>query len=92
MITLHFPEMQNEKEDDTHTQYNDDKPKEDVLGKLSNVHNDASVKLLIDSMDDSSKLSIVSACMNQFSDYYVKMSLNEWFKIVSTYLDSKEDI
>ena len=92
MITQHFPEMQNEKEDDTPMQENGNKPKEDVLGKLSNVHNDASVKMLIDSMDDSSKLSIVSACMNQFGDYYVKMSLNEWFKIVSTYLDSKENI
>lgn len=58
----------------------------DVVGKLTDINDDSSVKLLVDSMQDCSTLQIMSACMNEFGEYYTKMSLSDWNKTLKKYL------
>ncbi|MDY3911658.1 MAG: hypothetical protein SO000_00535 [Sodaliphilus sp.] len=58
----------------------------DVVGKLTNINNDHSVKQLVDNMQGCSKLQIMSSCMNEFGEYYPNMSLTDWYKVLNMYL------
>lgn len=59
----------------------------EVVGKILDINDDDSLKLLVDSMKDESRLKIMSACMNEFGEYYFKMSLIDWNKVISKYLN-----
>ena len=58
----------------------------DVVGKLTNINDDPSVKLLVDNMLGYSTLQIMSSCMNEFGEHYAKMSLSDWNKTLKKYL------
>lgn len=62
-------------------------------GILSKIEDDNSVKLLIDELismnEDVSDLTLMSSCMNEFGDFYNKMTLKDWHHIVKTYRDKK---
>lgn len=58
-----------------------------VVGKILDITDDESLKLLIDSIKNESVLRIMSECMNEFGEYYFKMSLSDWNKVVKNYLD-----
>ena len=58
----------------------------DVVGKLTDINDDSSVKLLVDNMQGCSTLQIMSSCMNEFGEYYPKMSLTDWNKTLKKYL------
>ena len=91
MIDQHFEELK--KEPTTASDVVDvnrcNNPKiggNDVVGKLTDINDDTSVKLLVDSMQGRSTLQIMSACMNEFGGYYTKMSLSDWNKTLKKYL------
>lgn len=58
----------------------------DVVGKLTDINDDPAVKLLVDNMQGCSTLQIMSSCMNEFGEYYPKMSLTDWNKVLKLYL------
>lgn len=58
-----------------------------VVGKILDITDDESLKLLIDSIKNESVLRIMSECMNEFGEYYFKMSLSDWNKVVKKYLN-----
>lgn len=64
-------------------------------GVLLDVENDSSIKLLIDELyrnnEDISILSLISNCINEFGEYYDRMSLKDWNRIVSKYITYKRD-
>ncbi|MFQ9407356.1 MAG: hypothetical protein ACLR16_15230 [Segatella copri] len=97
MIAQHFPELSKEKTNISAEKKVDAKEKEkngnsDVVGKLKDIEDDYSVKLLVDSLFEKSKLEIVSACMNQFFKYYNKMTLHDWYNVVMHYFEKKETL
>ena len=57
-----------------------------VVGKILDINDDESLKLLIDSIQNESILRIMAECMNKFGEYYYKMSLSDWNKVVKKYL------
>lgn len=59
----------------------------EVIGKILDINDDDSLKLLIDSVKEESMLRIMSACMNEFGEYYPKMSLTDWTKVIKKYLN-----
>lgn len=93
MIKVHFPYLKESNLEDS--------PKEncpaqktsthkiEVVGVLSDVSVDDSVKLLVDSLNNEGKdrMQIICACMNDFARFYYKMKLTDWKRIVYTYLD-----
>lgn len=96
MIDQHFPSLRKVEEcysaSEPPIQYNqnpDQVKGKDVVGKIFDVNDDASVKLLIDSMEGESALTIISECMNEFSEFYPNMSLSEWNKTLQKYLNNK---
>lgn len=58
----------------------------EIVGKILDIKDDDSLKLLIDSVKEESMLRIMSACMNEFGKYYSKMSLADWNKVIKKYL------
>lgn len=58
----------------------------EIVGKILDINDDDSLKLLIDSVKEESMLRIMSACMNEFGKYYSKMSLADWNKVIKKYL------
>lgn len=64
----------------------DDRGSKKIDGKILDINEDESLKLLIDSMKDESRLKIMSVCMNEFGEYYTKMSLSDWHKVIKEYL------
>ena len=62
-------------------------------GILLKIEDDSSVRLFIDEQieNDSeiSNLSLISNCMNEFGEFYNKLSLKDWFKLVSQYREKK---
>ena len=99
MIKVHFPRL---KETDQNDESEEEMPisaptttpskKVEVVGILSNVISDQSVKLLIDSMvaDEQNRMQIICSCMNDFQKFYYKMKLTDWKRIIYTYLDETE--
>ncbi len=63
-------------------------------GILKKVDDDSSVKLLIDEQlalhGDVPVLTLISSCMNEFGDFYHKMTLKDWLKIVKSYTNNKK--
>ena len=64
----------------------DDRGSKKIDGKIWDINEDESLRLLIDSMKDESRLKIMSVCMNEFGEYYTKMSLSDWHKVIREYL------
>ena len=64
----------------------DDRGSKKIDGKILDINEDESLKLLIVSMKDESRLKIMSVCMNEFGEYYTKMSLSDWHKVIREYL------
>ena len=66
---------------------------ESVLGVLEKVEDDSSVKLLIDESlsnnPDISPLLLISNCMNEFGEYYSKMTLKDWYMVINTYISKR---
>lgn len=66
---------------------------DNVGGILSKVEDDKSVKLLIDESlklnPNLSMLTLISDCMNEFSDFYNRMKLKDWHKVVTKYVEKK---
>lgn len=99
MIKVHFPRLKDSDpipSDDVQTtpvELNPSKSqKVEIIGYLSDVNKDQSVKLLIDSMnnDHKKRMEIICACMNDFGRFYFKMKLTDWKRIVYFYLDNSE--
>lgn len=63
-----------------------DKGKE-FVGKILDINDDESLKLLIDNMKEESMLRIMSVCMNEFGKYYSNMSLTDWNNVIKKYLN-----
>lgn len=63
---------------------------EKTQGALLKVEDDSSVRLLIDELClndvNISILSLISECMNSFGEFYYKMTLKDWHKIVNAYI------
>lgn len=92
MIDQHFLELKKDSDksllsDNTITTSTNN----DVIGKLFDIRDDDSVKLLVDSMKDKTKLTIMAACMNEFGEYYFKMTLSDWSKAIKKYSDSNNN-
>lgn len=99
MIKVHFPRLKDSDpipSDEVKTTPVELTPsksqKVEIIGYLSDVNKDQSVKLLIDSMnnDDKKRMEIICACMNDFGRFYFKMKLTDWKRIVYFYLDKSE--
>lgn len=56
-------------------------------GIITDINYDKSLKLLIDSIKEKSKLEIISECMNKFGEHYWGMSLYDWNNVVKKYLN-----
>ena len=97
MIDTHFPELK--PSDGSSPVVSEPRPEEydetkgvHLKGRILDVDEDDSVRLLIDSYpEDASILTIIGDCMNQYGHYYSKMHFSDWGKIVRTYLCSKHD-
>lgn len=61
-------------------------------GKLAKVEDDVSIKLLIDNKrsinPETSILNIVVECINEYGDFYDKMTLYDWYLVVKTYIEA----
>lgn len=93
MIDEYFPELSKTSENilkEYPLQYGK-KVGKDLIGKLSKLEDDKSVKLIVDELSDNNadRLSIIASCMNQYGAFYNKMSLTDWCKIVYQYLDQE---
>lgn len=96
MIKAHFPQLKESdpidetvKEGISTTSISIPSKKVEVVGILSNVASDPSVKLLVDSMiaEEQNCMQIICSCMNEFQKFYYKMKLTNWKRIVYSYLD-----
>lgn len=101
MIKVHFPRL---KESDvlvgeepesvpTSTPTSTSNKKVEVVGVLTNVSQDPSVKLLVDSLlsEGNNRLQIICSCINEFAKFYYKMKLTDWKRIIYSYLDGTYD-
>lgn len=63
-------------------------------GILKKVEDDSSVKLLIDEQltlhGDVPVLTLISNCMNEYGEFYHKMTLKDWLKVVKSYIENKQ--
>ena len=63
---------------------------EKTSGILSRIEDDASIKLLIEEQlvlnEETPTLTLISMCMNEFGEFYHKMTLKDWHKVVNNYL------
>lgn len=98
MIKVHFPQLKDSAPNPTEDSkldvvaHNPSKSqKVEIVGFLSDVNNDQSVKLLIDSLmiEDKKRMEIICVCMNNFGKFYYNMKLTDWKRIIYTYLDTK---
>lgn len=97
MIDTHFPELRTVEDASTapveiiktETQGGNGKY---LQGRLLDVKEDESIRLLIDSYpENTSTLTIIGECMNQYGQYYNKMQFSDWGRIVRSYLKTKFD-
>lgn len=97
MIKVHFPRLKESDPDFTEEPHHtpvEQKPsksqKVEIIGILSDVTNDQSVKLLIDSLniEEKGRMEIICDCMNSFGKFYFKMKLSDWKRIIYNYLDN----
>ena len=100
MIKVHFRQLKDSdfiKEHSEKEQYPVLSPpssskKIEIVGKLTNINSDQSVKLLVDSMvaEKQNRLNIICSCMNSFQKFHHKMQLTDWKRIIYAYLDELE--
>lgn len=91
MINAHFPELSVNGENTQSVKVdNGSSIVQDIQGRLKSIDDDISVKLLVDSYnsENAPRLAIISECMNQYGEYYDRMSFADWGKIVRGYLDN----
>ncbi len=66
---------------------------EQSSGILKSVDDDSSVKLLIEELlnlhDDVPILTLISNCMNEYGEFYHKMTLKDWNTLVKEYLKNR---
>lgn len=99
MIKVHFPRLK-ESDPIENTDKNQVQPiiiqpsakKVEIVGVLTNVYSDQSVKLLVDSMvaDEQNRMQIICTCINEFAKFYYKMKLTDWKRIIYAYLDETD--
>lgn len=95
MIKVHFPRLKDSDPVISDVpQQNSDTPthtvrKVEVVGILTDISADQSVKLIVDDMvyEEKNRMEIICACMNSFAQFYYKMKLTDWKRIVYAYLD-----
>ena len=95
MIKVHFPKIKESDPDieDVPQQNSESKTstsrKVEVVGILTDIMTDQSVKLLVDDMvaEEKNRMEIICACMNNFAQFYYKMKLTDWKRIIYSYLD-----
>ena len=87
MIDQHFVELKKDRNPNIEVPQTANEKGKEVVGKILDINDDESLKLFIDSMKGDSTLRIMSACMNEFGDYYTKMSLTDWTKVIKKYLN-----
>lgn len=62
-------------------------------GILKRVDDDSSVKLLIEELlsqyEDAPILTLISKCMNEYGEFYHKMTLKDWHKVVTEYIKTR---
>lgn len=62
-------------------------------GILIKIEDDSSVRLFIDEQiehdSEISDLTLISNCMNEFGEFYDKLTLKDWFKLVRKYREKK---
>lgn len=67
---------------------------EKTQGILLRVEDDDSIRLYIDEKlslnPNIDILSLISDCMNDFGEFYHKMKLKDWYRMLSNYLKEKE--
>lgn len=62
---------------------------EDVVGILSKIENDSSIKQLIDSMSPTNKtMNIIAQCMNTYGSNYPNMQFKDWAKLIRKYIEN----
>ncbi len=96
MIKVHFPRLKETDpvdNDSTTEQAIVDTPqpkKVEIVGVLTNINSDQSVKFLVDSMitEGQNRMQIICTCINEFAKFYYKMKLTDWKRIVYAYLDN----
>ena len=64
----------------------DDRGSKKIDGKILDINEDESLKLLIDSMKDEGGGGGGGGGGNEFGEYYTKMSLSDWHKVIREYL------
>ena len=96
MIDTHFDELKKisntiSENTDGDSNYGDDSINgNDFQGKLSQIEDDISIQLLVDSFsEDASCLDVVAACMNDYGVNYSRMTFSDWAKVVRTYLNKQ---
>ncbi len=86
-IDKYFPDLKISTNHPSKTDNND--------GLLKSVDDDTAVKLLIEELfndnDNISTLAIISKCMNEYGEYYYKMSLKDWHIIILDYLEKRNE-
>ena len=93
MIDQHFPELRKDEsccvdEPKSETSNDEKTGGTDIIGRISNIDDDESVKFFVDSHTNSSKLAVVAACMNEFGMRYFNMTLTDWYKVIERYLSN----
>lgn len=94
MIRVHFPrlkESDSTSKDEPQNQFQatpQSQHKIEIVGVLPNISADSSVKLLVDSMavEGKSSMEIICSCLNNFAQFYYKMKLMDWKRIIYSYL------
>lgn len=97
MIKVHFPRLKDSDPQTENVNTNTgtginpitSSKKIELLGFLTDITNDSSVNLLIDSMlsDGKNRMDIICACMNNFAKFYYNMKLTDWKRVIYNYLD-----
>ena len=61
---------------------------EDVVGILSDIEHDISIKLVVDTMkQNNSTITIIAHCMSEYGHNYPNMQFKDWGKIIRKYLE-----
>lgn len=97
MIKVHFPKLkesdpepENSQDNESLNHVSQSNSKVEIVGVLTDVSADESVKLLVDSLlnDGKNRMDIICSCINTFAQFYYKMKLTDWKRIVYAYLDN----
>lgn len=96
MIRVHFPKLKESDPEPETTETQDNinhvsqsNSKVEIVGVLTDVSADESVQLLVDTLlsEKKSRMDIICYCINSFAQFYYKMKLTDWKRIIYAYLD-----